>query len=75
MLYVDKRVYEDSQKGRIIKRTEFVVGYSRVPTPFHSFHKAIFGAIVALLVFVAFIALRATDVPDTKPTIDMTGGW
>lgn len=73
MLYTDVRTttgYDGT------KRSELVFGYSRKPTPFDSFHKAIFGAVVALALFaLTAVVLSATDVPDTKPTINVTGGW
>ena len=73
MLYIDLRNASGYDKT---KRTELIIGFSRKPTRFDSFHKAIFGAVVALVMFACVaIALSATDVPDTKPTVDLTGGW
>lgn len=70
MLYADIRTETHHDKR---KRTELVFGFSRVPTPWHSFHKAVFGAVVTLLLFLAVAAMIATDVPDHKPTTNLLG--
>ena len=69
MIYATIRKFDVPQDKR---RSELVFGFERKPTPWHSFHKAVFGAVVTILLFLAVAAMIATDVPDHKPTTNLT---
>jgi hypothetical protein len=68
MIYFDVRTtdhYDD------VRNSQFIIGYSRKPTPFNSKRKAVIGAVIAIACFLGYVMLTASDVPDTKPTVEV----
>jgi len=68
MLYADIRTNRGYDKT---VRSELIFGYSRKPTPFNSKRKAVIGAVIAVACFLGYVMLTASDVPDTKPTVEV----
>lgn len=53
------------------RNTQLIFGYSRKPTPATSIRKALFAAAIIVGLFIVSVSMIATDVPDTKPTVQV----
>jgi len=68
MIYFDVRTTDHYDA---VRNSQFIIGYSRKPTPFNSKRKAVIGAVIAIACFLGYVMLTASDVPDTKPTVEV----
>lgn len=64
---LDMRIVRDAQGKRALRVWPEIEATS--------FHKALLAAFIAVALFIASVAMIKTDVPDTKPTVQLSLGY